>query len=101
MLSAGTGRVDVSPLESIFLWGYPHVARMSTGVHDPLFATALCLADGASRTVAVSVDVLYVSAALVMDCRRQISKRTHVCHVLGGVRGKPTSNRVRSTSSTG
>ena len=40
MLSAGTGRVDVSPQESMFLWGYPHVERMSSGVHDPLFATA-------------------------------------------------------------
>jgi len=78
MLTAGTGQVDVSPLESVFLWGYPHERRMSTGVHDPLFATALCLDDGANRTVAVAVDVLYVSGALVTECRRRIGERTGV-----------------------
>jgi len=34
-LQAGAASVDVSPAGSQFLWGYPHVRRYSTGVHDP------------------------------------------------------------------
>jgi len=72
MLKAGTAKSDVSPTRSMFLWGYPHVARMSTGIHDPLFATALCLDDGQNRTLAVAVDVLYVDSTLVEESRRRI-----------------------------
>ena len=84
MLKAGTGRRDVSPQQSVFLWGYPHVDRMSTGIYDPLYATAVCLDDGNQRTIAVSVDVLYVTAAMVAACRQRIAARVGVppSHVL-------------------
>lgn len=78
MLRAGTGRVDVSPRDSTFLWGYPHVERMSTGIHDPLYATALCLDDGTNQTIAVAVDILYVSSEIVAECRQRISERVSV-----------------------
>ena len=78
MLKAGTGRRDISPLKPMFLWGYPHVERMSTGIHDPLYATALCLDDGKNKTVAVSADVLYAGAPLVAECRRRIEARTGI-----------------------
>ncbi len=75
-LKAGTGRRDVSPAGSVFLWGYPHVMRNSTGIHDPLHATALCLDDGRGQTLSVAVDVLYVDHMLVSECRRRIGART-------------------------
>ena len=78
MLRAGTGRVDISPKESMFLIGYPHVERMSTGVHDPLYATALCLDDGKRRTIAMVVDVLYVDSELTNTCRSRIQDHTGV-----------------------
>ena len=78
MLKAGTAKSDVSPAGSMFLWGYPHVARLSTGIHDPLFATALCLEDGQNRTLSVAVDVLYVDSALVDESRRRIRERVAV-----------------------
>ncbi len=77
-LRAGTGRADVSPQAPCFLWGYPHVARTSTGIHDPLYATALCLDDGTNRTVAVAVDILYLDAPLVASCRERIEARCGV-----------------------
>jgi neutral ceramidase len=77
-LKAGTGRADVSPREPVFLWGYPHVERMSTGVHDPLLATALCLDDGRRRAVTVSVDVLYIDRAWGDPCRGRIAERTGI-----------------------
>jgi hypothetical protein len=78
MLKAGTAKRDVSPTKSMFLWGYPHVARMSTGIHDPLFATALYLDDGQRRTLAVAVDVLYVDKPLADESRRRIQERIAV-----------------------
>jgi len=84
MLRAGTGRVDISPRKSMFLWGYPHVERMSTGVNDPLYVTALCLDDGDCRTIAIAADVLFVTAQQTAECRRRIAERTGVpgAHVM-------------------
>ena len=42
-LSAGVAVRDISPRQPIFLAGYPHLSRDSTGIHDPLLASALCL----------------------------------------------------------
>ena len=77
-MKAGTGRIDVSPLEPMFLVGYPHVERISTGIHDPLYATALCLDDGERRIISVAVDILFVSNNMVNECRRRIAARTNV-----------------------
>ena len=38
---AGAAQVDVTPDSPQFLYGYPHCERISTGVHDPLLASAL------------------------------------------------------------
>ncbi|NQU39886.1 MAG: neutral/alkaline non-lysosomal ceramidase N-terminal domain-containing protein [Lentisphaerae bacterium] len=83
-LKAGTGQADISPREPMFLWGYPHVERISTDRHDALYATALCLDDGQHCTLSVGVDVLYVDAICVAECRRRIEVRTGVppSHVL-------------------
>ncbi len=35
-LRAGAARRDISPRKPMFLVGYPHVARTSTGIHDPI-----------------------------------------------------------------
>jgi len=84
MLKAGTGRVDISPRKSMFLWGYPHVERMSTGVNDPLYVTALCLDDGDCKTIAIVADVLFVTAQQTAECRRRIAERAGVpgAHVM-------------------
>ncbi len=78
MLKAGTGRTDVTPKKPMALWGYPHVKRVSTGVHDPLYATALCLDDGERKTVTISVDVAFITATLADKCRRQIEACTGI-----------------------
>jgi hypothetical protein len=45
-LRAGAAVTDLTPAGSVFLFGYPHVPRWSTGVHDPLECAALYLRDG-------------------------------------------------------
>lgn len=74
MFRAGVGRRDISNYRPLFLVGYPHVPRISTGVHDPLYATALYLSDGTTSIIVVSVDILFVYHATVRECRRRISE---------------------------
>ena len=77
-LRAGIGRRDISPTKSMFLVGYPHVERMSTGIHDPLFATALALSDGKSDALFIAVDILYLSRSSSRFCRERLSGLTGI-----------------------
>jgi len=51
---------------------------MSTGVHDPLLASALYLGDGATELLFVACDVLFVSNAVASRARRRIEAVTGV-----------------------
>ncbi|MDD5705916.1 MAG: neutral/alkaline non-lysosomal ceramidase N-terminal domain-containing protein [Kiritimatiellae bacterium] len=77
-LKAGAACADITPADSQFLFGYPHVKRYSTGVHDRLNSTALCLDDGAERILFVSNDIAYVPKDMTARARRRISKSTGI-----------------------
>lgn len=77
-LRAGVGRSDITNRIPLFLAGYPHVPRVSEGVHDPLFATALFASDGKASVLAVAVDILFVHHDTVAACRRRIAAETGV-----------------------
>jgi hypothetical protein len=77
-LTAGASAVDVSPRDSQFLFGYPHVERYSTGVHDPLFSSALYLSDGQREVLFVANDIIFVGKTLVQRARRRICEATGV-----------------------
>lgn len=77
-LSAGVAVRDISPRKPLFLVGYPHEPRTSTGIHDPLLASALYLSDGSTPLVLVAVDILFVPSPSVRICRAAISKATGV-----------------------
>ncbi len=72
-LQAGVAVRDISPRKPLFLVGYPHVPRTSTGLHDPLLASALFLSDGQTPLLLISVDVLFVSRESVNTCRMAIA----------------------------
>jgi hypothetical protein len=61
--AAGAARVDVTPLTPINLAGYgfcmgnQEICRLSTGVHDPMFATAVAIADTVDQELVVFVGV--------------------------------------------
>ncbi len=59
-LYAGAAVADITPTDSQFLFGYPHVARYSTGVNDPLLSTALYLSDGVTQAIFVANDAIFV-----------------------------------------
>ena len=60
-LVAGAATADITPRTPQFLFGYPHVPRTSTGVHDPLLSSALFLSDGRTPLLLVGNDVIYIS----------------------------------------
>lgn len=74
-LQAGTGVRDISPREPMALYGYPHVERISTGIHDPLLATVLVLHNGVDDAVVLaSLDILMIGPAFARDLRRAVAQ---------------------------
>jgi neutral ceramidase len=73
-LRVGVASRDISPLKPMFLVGYPHVPRISTGVHDPLLVSAIFFDDGKTPLLAIALDLLFVSAETVCDWRQAIEQ---------------------------
>ncbi|MBN1558033.1 MAG: neutral/alkaline non-lysosomal ceramidase N-terminal domain-containing protein [Lentisphaerae bacterium] len=69
MLEAGTGVADISPRGPVPLYGYPHVERVSTGIHDPLLATATVLCQGGATVVLVSLEILMIEPDVARGLR--------------------------------
>lgn len=75
---AGAGTADITPQDSQFLYGYPHVERYSTGVHDPLLSSALYLDDGAAKALIIANDIVYVAKDVVARARQRLASSTGV-----------------------
>jgi len=72
----GAAEADITPKRSMFLYGYPHVERMSTGTLDPLQAAGLYLDDGQCPLLMLSADVIALTQPLVTEIRRGIHEQT-------------------------
>lgn len=77
-LHAGAAVRDLTPRGSVFLYGYPHVARDSTGVHDPLQCMALFLSGGGGQALFLANDLIHVSKRIAGGVRRAIAAATGV-----------------------
>jgi hypothetical protein len=77
-LKIGTGITDITPQKSIFLYGYPHVERYSTGVHDPLLSSALYLEDGGTRALMIANDIAGFAKPLIQKIKTAIEERTGI-----------------------
>ncbi len=77
-LTIGASAVDITPARSLHLFGYPYVERFSTGVHDPLFASAFYLHDGQQAALFISCDIIFVPKALAAHARETIEESTGV-----------------------
>ena len=76
-LKAGAASRDITPQRACFLVGYPHVERLSTGVHDPLLASALYLENSTGHSVVfVALDLLFLDPPTARSVRRAISAQT-------------------------
>lgn len=77
-LKAGVARRSITNRKPLFLVGYPHVNRISQGVHDPLWASALCLDNGDRALVFVAVDILFIHHETAAECRHRIAEQTGI-----------------------
>ena len=77
-LHAGAHAIDITPNRSLHLFGYPHVARWSTGVHDPLLASALYLEGGGGAVLFVACDIIFIPKALAARARERIATATGI-----------------------
>ncbi|MCE5186881.1 MAG: neutral/alkaline non-lysosomal ceramidase N-terminal domain-containing protein [Planctomycetaceae bacterium] len=78
LLKAGAAQVDISPKNSQFLFGYPHVKRYSTGIHDKLWSSALYLSDGKTETLFIANDIIFVSKDSSASARKRIQAKTGI-----------------------
>ena len=78
ILRAGVSIADISPAPGVGLGGYPYFERRNTGVHDPLFASALVLDDGMETIAIVCMDLLFISRERVQSVRRRVEKASGV-----------------------
>ncbi len=72
--SVGAAETDISPEGSVFLYGYPHVPRMSSGVHDPLLASAIWIEGGGEACLFVGCDLIWVPRPVTRKIRSELSR---------------------------
>jgi len=77
-LVAGAYAADISPRNSQFLFGYPHVSRYSTGIHDPLLSSSMYLCDGSTEALIIANDLIYVSRETCRRVRGRVAEATSI-----------------------
>ncbi len=77
-VAAGGASFDITPPNATFLYGYPHTPRLSTGILNPLLASALYLDNGSTAVLFIEVDLIWLPKYLVANARAQIAARTGV-----------------------
>jgi len=83
-MKAGLAQIDITPPIGTALTGYIARDGGATGVHDPLYAKALVVADGESQAAVVTCDVLGLRLSYVAAVRAAIEAATGIpaAHVL-------------------
>ena len=70
--------VDVTPEIGIYLTGYGRPERLAEGVHSPLNASIIVLADGETTAAVIGLDWCFVDRALTRIIRKEIGGRTGI-----------------------
>lgn len=77
-LKAGAAVQNITPQKPHFLFGYPFVERISTGVHDWLYSSSLYLSDGDQQTILISNDLIYIDKYSAARIRKAITEQTGI-----------------------
>jgi hypothetical protein len=77
-LQAGAAIIDVTPQKSMFLHGYPHVERISEGVHDRLYASALVIDNGETQIGFCAADIIFMTREIAADVRNRVYEQTAI-----------------------
>ena len=85
VLQAGTAKVNITPPLTIPYLGYEPRHALFQGVHDPLYARAVALDDGATQVIIIAADSIGYSNAILgpgrnftAEVRQRIQARTGV-----------------------
>ncbi|MCX7919390.1 MAG: neutral/alkaline non-lysosomal ceramidase N-terminal domain-containing protein [bacterium] len=78
MVLAGVAKTDITPPVGIELTGYIGRQQPSVGIHDPLFAKAIVLADGNTKLALVSCDLLALSRESVAAIRQAVNHQSQI-----------------------
>jgi len=73
-IRASAASCDITPEAGVPLSGFPGTRRISTGIRDPLLASAIHLRGGRGGVVVLSLDLQYLEPAFTLELRRRISK---------------------------
>ena len=79
-MNAGTARIDITPDHAVWMEGMIR-SHLSTGVHDPIFAKALVLANGSELSDACAIVSLDLCILATPDCqaiRAMAAKQTGI-----------------------
>src|SRR5260370_2503963 len=77
-LLAGAARIELDPPLDLAMAGYGNRVGRAAGVHDPLAAQALVLADGAGKGAIVGVDVLALGQRIADDIRERGAAKSDI-----------------------
>ena len=77
-MKLGIAVSDITPEIGIYLTGYGHPERLAEGVHSPLLANAMVLADGNTDVAVVSIDWCGMPDELAAEMRRAISEAADI-----------------------
>lgn len=71
---AGAASRDISPKVPVPLFGYPHVRRISTGVHDPLLVSDLYLRSGNNAVILCALDLAMLNGDFARQLRHRVAE---------------------------
>lgn len=79
---AASSKADITPADSVDLWGYSDRTGPATGTHDPLYAKVLVLDDGTTRLALVTLDLGRTFGMDSMNVvRDRVQKSSKIDHV--------------------
>ena len=77
-LLVGAAIKDITPERSLFLYGYPYVKRMSKGVHDPLYVSALVLDNGEDAIIFCAADIIFITKEITAGVREIVKDKIDI-----------------------
>lgn len=77
-LNAGAAVQEITPSKSVFLVGYPHVDRWSTGSHDPLSVSASAIQNDSTTILTAAVDLLFVNPWTARRWRSAVAEKLNI-----------------------
>lgn len=77
-IAFGSARENITPEKPIHMSGYDARKTPSTGIHDSLYACALCFSDSESKVLFITADIISFNEELGTEIKRKINLETGI-----------------------